>query len=66
MKLLTEYESETQEVLLLVYSVLQNTKQLQHARLSWHVRCPSGVVSGLKIVGQGNPDNNLESHCILQ
>jgi hypothetical protein len=24
------------------------------------------VVSGLKIIGHGNPDNNLESPCILQ
>jgi hypothetical protein len=23
------------------------------------------VVSGLKIIGQGNPDNNLESHCTM-
>jgi len=23
------------------------------------------VVSGLKIIGHGNPDNNLESSCIL-
>jgi len=23
------------------------------------------VVSGLKIIGHGNPDNNLESPCIL-
>jgi hypothetical protein len=65
MKLLMEYESVTQKVLLLIQSMLRNTKQLQTARLSWHVRCPSGVVSGLKIVGQGNPDNNLESHCTL-
>jgi hypothetical protein len=38
-------------------------KKLQQARLSWHVICPSGVVFGLKIVGHGNPYNNLESHC---
>jgi hypothetical protein len=56
----------TQKVLLLVEPILQNAKQLQHARLSSHIRCPSGVVSGLKIIGHGNPDNNLESHCILQ
>jgi hypothetical protein len=42
-KLLTEYESVTQKVLIPLKSILQNAKQLQHARLSWHVRCPSGV-----------------------
>jgi hypothetical protein len=47
MKLLTEHESVTQKVLLLIESELQNAKQLQHARLSWHVRYPGGVVSGL-------------------
>jgi hypothetical protein len=56
-KLLTEYVSVTQKVLLLIESMLQNAKQLQHARLFWHV-------SSLKIIGHGNPDNNLESHCI--
>jgi hypothetical protein len=33
-KLLTEYESTTQNILLLIESLLQNAKQLQHARLS--------------------------------
>jgi hypothetical protein len=42
-KLLTEYESIAQKVLLLIESTLKNAKQLQHARLSWHVRCPSGI-----------------------
>jgi serine/threonine protein kinase len=56
-KLLTEYESVIQKVLLPIESVLQNAKQLQHARLSWHVRCPSGIQFP-------NPDNNLGSHCI--
>jgi hypothetical protein len=44
-KMLTEYENVTQKVLLLVFSesMLQNSKELQHARLSWHVRCPSGI-----------------------
>jgi hypothetical protein len=37
-KLLTEYENVTQKVLLFIESVLQNAKQLQHARLSWQVR----------------------------
>jgi hypothetical protein len=37
-KMLREYESITQKVLLLIESILQNAKQLQHARLSWHVR----------------------------
>jgi hypothetical protein len=36
MKLLTKYESVTQKVLLRIESMLQNAKQLQHARLSWH------------------------------
>jgi hypothetical protein len=42
-KLLAEYESLTQQVLLFVESVLQNAKQLQHMHLSWHVRYPSGI-----------------------
>jgi hypothetical protein len=37
-KLLTESESVTQDVLLFEQSILQNAKQLQHARLSWHVK----------------------------
>jgi hypothetical protein len=35
-KLLTEYESVTQKVVLLIESKLQIAKQLQHSRLSWH------------------------------
>jgi hypothetical protein len=50
-KLLTEYESATQAVLLLIESMLHNAKQLQHARLYFDV-------SGLKIMGHGNPDND--------
>jgi hypothetical protein len=42
-KLLTEYESVTQEVSLLIKAILQNAKQLKHARLSWHVRHASGI-----------------------
>jgi hypothetical protein len=52
-----EYESVTQKVLLRIESMLQNAKQHQNARQSWHVRCPSGIQFP-------NPDNNLESHCI--
>jgi hypothetical protein len=33
-KLMTEYESVTQKVLLLIESILQDAKQLQNARLS--------------------------------
>jgi hypothetical protein len=36
-KLLTEYGSVTQNVSLLIESILQNAKQLQRARLSWHM-----------------------------
>jgi hypothetical protein len=52
MKLLTEYESVTQKVLLPLESLLQNAKQLRHAQFYF-------AVSGLK--GHGNPDSNLES-----
>jgi hypothetical protein len=38
-KLLMEYESVTQKVLYLIESILQEGKQLQHARLSWHASC---------------------------
>jgi hypothetical protein len=42
-KLLKEYESVTQEVLLLIETILQNAEQLQHTSLSWHVKRPSGI-----------------------
>jgi hypothetical protein len=49
-KLLTEYGNVTQNVLSLVESILKNAKQLQQARLSWHVRFenyrPGGGVGG--------------------
>jgi hypothetical protein len=64
-KLVAKYESVTREVLLLIESTLQNAKQLQHARLSYSVKRFYFAVSGLKIIGHGNPDNNLKSHCIL-
>jgi hypothetical protein len=37
-KLLPEYENVTQELLLFLGSILQNAKQLQHARFSWHIK----------------------------
>jgi hypothetical protein len=40
-KLLMEYECVTQLISLCIEPILQNATQLQHARLSWHVRCPS-------------------------
>jgi hypothetical protein len=36
-KLLMQYENVAQKVLLPLDSLLQNAKQLQHARLSWHI-----------------------------
>jgi hypothetical protein len=56
-KLLTKYESVIEKVVLLIESILLKAKELQHACLSWYV---SSFVSGLKIIGHGNPDNNLE------
>jgi hypothetical protein len=44
-KLLTEHENVTQEVLLLIESIVQNTKQIQHAPFYY-------VVSDLKIISQ--------------
>jgi hypothetical protein len=44
--------------------MLQKAKQLQHARLSWHVS--SFILFSpprFQILGHGNPDNNLESVC---
>jgi hypothetical protein len=55
-KLLTEYKNVTQKVLLVIESILQNDKQLQHAQFY-------SVASGLKNIDHGNTDNNLESHC---
>jgi hypothetical protein len=37
---------------------MQNAEQLQHEQLYF-------VVSGLRSIAHGNPDNNLESHCIF-
>jgi hypothetical protein len=37
-KLLTEYENVTQEVLLPIELMLQISKQFQHARISWHIK----------------------------
>jgi hypothetical protein len=53
-----ENESVTQKVLLIIESILQNAKQLQHSQFYF-------VVSGLEIIGHGHPDNNLESLSIL-
>jgi hypothetical protein len=36
-KLFTEYKIQTQRVLLIIDSILQNAKELKHARLSWHL-----------------------------
>jgi hypothetical protein len=36
-KLLKEYESVTQRVLLHIEPTLHDAKKLQHTRLSWHV-----------------------------
>jgi hypothetical protein len=55
MELHTEYDIMTQKVPLFIDSILHNAKQLQHEPLSWHV-------SGLKIIGHGITDINLESH----
>jgi hypothetical protein len=57
MKPLREYENITQEVLLSLELILQIAKQLHHGQFYF-------VTSGLKIIDHGNPDNNLESHCI--
>jgi hypothetical protein len=53
-----EYENVTPKVLLLIEPVLQHAEHLQHARLSLYVRCPNANEFL-------NPDNNLESHCII-
>jgi hypothetical protein len=36
-----EYQSVTEEVLLNIELILQIAKQLQYARFSLHVKCPS-------------------------
>jgi hypothetical protein len=55
-KLAVQYENVNQEVLLLIEPMLHNAKPLQHALYF--------IVSGLKITGHGNSNNNLESLCI--
>jgi hypothetical protein len=56
-KLLTEYEHECGEYTVAKKKVMSYTfifrKQFDF------------VFSGLKIIGHGNPDNNLESHCSI-
>jgi hypothetical protein len=52
-----EYENVTRKVLLLIESMLQNAKQLQHARLSWLVRCPS-VLQHLQCKGSDRRKNS--------
>jgi hypothetical protein len=48
-----EYENVIPKLSLLIESILKSTKQFYHAQFYF-------VVSGLKIIGHGNPDNNLE------
>jgi hypothetical protein len=50
-----EYESVTQKVVLFAESILIYTFIF---RKQFYI-----FVSGLKIIGQGNPDNNSDSHC---
>jgi hypothetical protein len=38
-----KYKNVPQKVLLPAESILQNAKQLQYVRLSYRVRCPSGI-----------------------
>jgi hypothetical protein len=60
-----QYEGVTQNVLLLIDSVLQNAKQRQHTYLSFHVRCQSDIQFPSKCSAdlQNNPfecSNNSE------
>jgi hypothetical protein len=54
-----EYENVIRKALLPVESILKNAKQLQHSQFYF-------VVSGFKIIGHGNTDSNLVSHCITK
>jgi hypothetical protein len=58
LKLLREYETETQKVLLFIELMLHNTKQLQNEYFFLLL-----LLFDLKIIGHGNPDNNIKSHC---
>jgi hypothetical protein len=64
-KLLKEYESVTPKVLLLIELILQNVKQNFLSSDFIFLNRFYFIVSGLKILGHGNPDNNLESYCVL-
>jgi hypothetical protein len=55
-KLLTEYEDVTQKVLFCRQENVLNYTFIFSKQFYF--------VSGLKIIGHGNPDNNLESSCI--
>jgi hypothetical protein len=52
LKLLTEFENATQTVLLFIELLCRMLKKLQLAL--------SIFVSGLKIIGHGNPDKNMK------
>jgi hypothetical protein len=51
-----EYENVIQTVLFILESILQNAKQFQHGQFYFYIFY-------FKIIGHGNPNNNLESHC---
>jgi hypothetical protein len=58
MKLLTEYESVTKKVLLPAKYNFLNYSSIFREQCYFIVPC-------LNIMGHGNPDNNLKSHCAL-
>jgi hypothetical protein len=48
----------TQKVLLPIETIFQDAKELQHAQFYF--------LSCLKLIGHGNPENNLELHSIIK
>jgi hypothetical protein len=54
-----EYENIIRKLLLSIESIQHNAKQLQHACVFFAREQFYFVVSGLKIIVHGNPDNNL-------
>jgi hypothetical protein len=58
-----EYENVTQSVLFYIESIVQNAEQNFLSYTSIFRKQFYSVLSDLKIIGHGNPDSNLESHC---
>jgi hypothetical protein len=65
MKLLTEYDRVAQKSLIWQRCSRRNDISFCELHLVFHKKFYF-VVSGLKIIGHGNPDSNIESTCVTR